>query len=363
MLSIHNLHKNYGIQPILQNINFNISARERIGLIGPNGSGKTTLMRILAGLEGPDSGVVTRTRSNLRIGYLAQGMSFEEGGTLRSVLSLNPASEEELESEIASLASALSTDPDNSVLQARYDAALNQLSAGSDEPSVVLRSFGLADTSLDTPIGHLSGGQKTRLMLARVLLEDPQLLLLDEPTNHLDIEMLEWLEGWLNRFPGAALVISHDRAFLDNTVTSILELDPQTQSISAYPGDYTNYLECKEREYGKQYTEYRDQVDELRKLHNAARHLRRISQFKKGGKGDTSDKFARGFFGDRTTHTARRALRIEKRIEHTLEQDRKAKPVQNWQMKLDFGAPEHYSRDVLVTEGLAVGYEGPCLRI
>jgi ATP-binding cassette subfamily F protein 3 len=328
MLSIHNLYKSYGIQPILQNINFNISAGERIGLIGPNGSGKTTLMRILASIENPDSGIVTSTRPNLRIGYLAQGMIFDEEQTLQSTLSLHAVSDADLESEIASLASALSADPNNSALQEKYDLTLNRLSTFHSPLTNVLAPLGLADIPLETPISHLSGGQKTRLMLARVLLENPQLLLLDEPTNHLDIEMLEWLEDWLNKFQGAVLIVSHDRAFLDNTVTSILELDPKTQSLRAYAGDYSDYLESKQKEYDKQYGEYRDQIDELRKLHNAARHLRRISQFKKGGKGDTNDKFAKGFFGDRTTHTARRALRIEKRIEQTLEEDRKEKPIQ-----------------------------------
>ena len=114
------------------------------------------------------------------------------------------------------------------------------------------------------------------------------------------------------------MIVSHDRAFLDNTVTSILELDPKTQSIKAYPGNYSDYLEYKQKEYEKQYEEYQDQIDELRKLHNAARHLRRISQFKKGGKGDTNDKFAKGFFGNRTTHTARRALCESKNASRTL---------------------------------------------
>ena len=155
-------------------------------------------------------------------------MDFDDEQTLEAALRLDSVSQAELESEIASLASALSTNPNDLYVQARYDSALHQLSAVSDQPSAVLGPLGLSEIPFDTPVKFLSGGQKTRLMLARVLLEEPQLLLLDEPTNHLDIEMLEWLEDWLNRFQGAALIVSHDRAFLDNTVNSILELDPST---------------------------------------------------------------------------------------------------------------------------------------
>ena len=356
MLTAHHIYKTYGIQPILKDISFSIINNERVGLIGPNGCGKTTLMRILAGLEQLDSGTVTSTRSNLRVGSLAQGMDFDPEQTIQFTLSLNPVSQAELESQIAYLASALSTNPNDTHLQTKYDSTLHQLTTTNNQLPTILAPLGLADISPDTPIKHLSGGQKTRLMLARVLLEEPHLLLLDEPTNHLDIEMLEWLEDWLNRFQGAALIVSHDRVFLDNTVTSILELDPKTQTTKAYPGNYTEYLDFKQKEYEKQYDEYQDQIIELRKLHNAARHLRRISQFKKGGKGDTNDKFAKGFFGDRTTHTARRALRIEKRIEKSLDEDRKEKPNQSWQLKLDFGAPTHQSKDVLVTEDLSIGY-------
>ena len=361
MLTAHHLHKTYGVQPILQDISFSISNNERVGLIGPNGCGKTTLMRILAGIEQPDSGIVSSTRPNIRIGYLAQGMDFHPDQTLEAALNLHSVSQAELETEIVSLASALSSNPNDSAIQAKYDTVLHQFSSLQSPVSSILAPLGLFELPLETPISHLSGGQKTRLMLARVLLDEPHLLLLDEPTNHLDIEMLEWLESWLTRFNGAVLIVSHDRAFLDNTVTSILELDPKTQSMKAYPGDYSDYLEFKQREFEKQYDEYQDQIIELRKLHNAARHLRRISQFKKGGKSDTNDKFAKGFFGNRTTHTARRALRIEKRIEETLEEDRKEKPIQNWQMKLDFGAPAHQSKDVLIADKLSVGYDKPLL--
>ena len=362
MLTAHHISKSYGIQPILQDISFSISNDARLGLIGPNGSGKTTLMRILAGLELPDSGAVVSTRPGLRIGYLAQGMEFEPDQTLGSSLSLNTVSEAELEAEIASLASALSSNPNDSHIQARYDAALHHLSITNNQLPGILAPLGLAELPGDTPIKHLSGGQKTRLMLARVLLEEPHLLLLDEPTNHLDIDMLEWLEEWLARFNGAALIVSHDRAFLDNTVTSILELDPVTHGIKSYPGNYADYLEQKVTEREKQALAYQDQQDEIAQLRAAAAHVRGLTKMKKGGKADGGDKFAKGFFRNRATrNVAGRAKHIEARIEKILTEDRVEKPKASWQMKLDFGTPAHQSKDVLVTENLSVGYHEPLL--
>ena len=357
MLTAHHLHKSYGIQPLLQDISFSVSNNERIGLIGPNGCGKTTLIRLLAGIEQPDSGTVTSTRPHLRIGYLAQGMDFAPGQTFHSALGLASVSQTELESEVASLASALSANPSDSTIQTQYDSTLQQLSTFNLQPSSILAPLGLADFPLDTPVSHLSGGQKTRLLLARVLLEEPHLLLLDEPTNHLDIEMLEWLEEWLNRFQGAALIVSHDRAFLDNTVTSILELDPSTHGLRSYPGNYGDYLEQKMNEREKQAQAYQDQQDEITQLRSAAVHIRGLTKMKKGGKADGGDTFATGFFGNRATkNVAGRAKHVEARIEKLLTEDRIEKPKQNWQMKLDFGAPEHQSKDVMVTELLNIGY-------
>jgi len=362
MLSTYHIYKSYGIQPILEDISFSIGNNERVGLIGPNGSGKTTLLRILAGFEQPDSGKVASTGPNLRMSYLAQGMDFDDEQTLEAALRLDSVSQAELESEIASLASAISTNPNDPYVQARYDAALDQLSTTSDRPSAVLGPLGLSEIPLDTPVKFLSGGQKTRLMLGRVLLEEPQLLLLDEPTNHLDIEMLEWLEDWLNRFQGAALIVSHDRAFLDNTLNSILELDPSAHQIKSYAGNYADYLEQKLAEREKQAQAYQDQQDEIAQLHAAAAHIRGLTRMKKGGKADGGDKFAKGFFGNRATkNVAGRATHIEARIEKLLTEERVEKPKQNWQMKLDFGAPAHQSKDVLVTENLAVGYDEPLL--
>ena len=357
MLTAHHIHKSYGIQPILQDISLNISNNERIGLIGPNGCGKTTLMRILTGLEQPDSGTVALTRPQLRIGYLAQGMDFEPGQTIQTALRLDSVSQADLEAEIASLASALAADPTDSSIHEKYDSALIQLSTINIHPETILGPLGLADVPLDTPIKHLSGGQKTRLMLARVLLDEPHLLLLDEPTNHLDIEMLEWLEGWLSRFQGAALIVSHDRAFLDNTVSSIVELDPSTHALRTYAGNYGDYIEQKTMEREKQAQAYQDQQDEIAQLRSAAAHIHGLTIMKKGGKADGGDKFAKGFFGNRATkNVAGRAKHIEARIEKLLTEDRVERPKQNWQMKLDFGAPAHQSKDVLITEKLHIGY-------
>lgn len=364
MLSIHNLNKSYGIQPVLQNINFNISAGERIGLIGPNGSGKTTLMRILAGFEQPDSGNVASTRLNLRTGYLAQGMEFTSGQTIQSALGHDPTSQTDPAAEVESLALALSQTPNDSTLQQQYDKALARLSTFNLQPVNILTALGLSHLPLETPIAHLSGGQKTRLMLARVLLEEPQLLLLDEPTNHLDIEMLEWLEDWLNHFQGAVLIVSHDRVFLDNTVTSILELDSTTHSIKTYPGNYSDYLAQKSAEVDKQSQAYQDQQDQIAQLRIAAGHVRSLTKMRKGGKADGGDKFAKGFFGNRATkNVAGRAKHIEARIEHILTEEKIEKPRASWQMKLDFGTPDHQSKDVLVTEALSIGYapESPLL--
>ena len=361
MLTAHHISKTYGVQPILEDISFSISNVERVGLIGPNGSGKTTLMRILAGLEQADSGAIVSTRPNLGVGYLAQGMDFNPEQTIQSTLSLQLDSENALETEIATLAAELASDPDHPQTQARYDAALRQISNLESLPAI-LAPLGLSGLPLNTPVKHLSGGQKTRLMLARVLLEEPHLLLLDEPTNHLDIKMLEWLEDWLIRFHGAALIVSHDRAFLDNTVTSVLELDPATHGIKSYAGNYADYLEQKLTEREKQAQAYQDQQDELAQLRSAAMHIRGLTKMKKGGKGDSGDKFAKGFFGNRATkNVAGRAKHIEARIDRILTEERIEKPKSSWQMKLDFGAPAHQSRDVLVTENLAVGYDQPLL--
>lgn len=357
MLTAHHISKTYGIQPVLKDISFSIGNRDRIGLIGPNGCGKTTLMRILAGFDQPNFGRVILTRPDLRIGYLAQGMEFTEGQTIQAALHPEEARSEDPEVELAELAGRISDFPEDSSLLERYDTVLRKLARGNSESVSILGSLGLGDYPPDTPVARLSGGQKTRLMLARVLLHRPHLLLLDEPTNHLDIFLLEWLEEWINKFIGAALIVSHDRAFLDHTVNTIFELDPLSRTLQIFPGDFSDYVETRMTLREKQVHDYQDQQDELAQLRMAASHLRGLARMKKGGKADSGDKLAKGFFADRAKNTTGRAKHIEARIEQILSEHPIEKPRQSWQMKLDFGEQEHFSKNVLVTSDLDIGYE------
>ena len=353
MLGIHNLNKHYGIQPVLKNITFNINTGERVGLVGANGSGKTTLMRILAGEEFPDSGTVATTKPGLRIGYLAQGMDFAPNSVIRDALQLDSHLSVDPAVEIESLALALAQTPNDSAIHARYDEVLTRLSTPKTPPETILAPLGLDRFPLDTPIAHLSGGQKTRLMLARVLLEEPHLLLLDEPTNHLDIEMLEWLEGWLSGFQGAALTVSHDRMFLDNTVTSILELDSTSHEIRAYDGNYSDYITAKQRELSKQWDAYREQEAEIRHLKD---DINRTKQQALWVEATTTPRQP----GVRriAKKVAIKAKSREKKLDRYLNSDERVdKPMQGWNLKLNLGAPDHQSKDVLVTKSLSVGYE------
>jgi ATP-binding cassette, subfamily F, member 3 len=173
--------------------------------------------------------------------------------------------------------------------------------------------------------------------------------------------MLEWLEDWLNAYRGAVLIVSHDRAFLDRTVTRILELDPATHQVREYAGSYADYLEQKLGEQDRQRQAYTDQQQEILHLRNTARHLRGIAKFKRGGKADTNDKFAKGFFGNRSAGTVGRATQVEERLARLLTDERIEKPKAGWQMKLDFGEVPASGQDVVVLEHLSVGYDGQVL--
>lgn len=359
MFTVQNLSKSYGIEPLLTNVSFSVNAGERIGLVGPNGCGKTTLLRLIVGLETPDSGIVHFMPAELRYGYLPQGAEFEPDDTIGRYIARCEGDLPALSARLAELAASLAGQPDQPQLQAEYDATLASLEdaatfAGRGQQ--VLASLDLDSLPPDIPTAALSGGQKTRLGLAGVLLANPRLLILDEPTHHLDLSMLAWLENWLSDFKGGALIVSHDRTFLDRVATSILEIDAHSHRARIFTGNYTAYLEQKIAEHQQQWDAYQDQQEEIKRLRAAASTVRATAKFRKGGKADSGDKFAAGFYANRSKGTIKKAKNIERRIQTLLTTDRIDKPQRSWEMKMDFPDIPPTGRDVVVLEHATIGY-------
>ncbi|HSV85335.1 MAG TPA: ABC-F family ATP-binding cassette domain-containing protein [Levilinea sp.] len=358
MLSVNQISKSYGIDPILHQITFTLNSGERIGLIGPNGCGKSTLLRLITGAETAGEGSILLTPASLRIGYLPQGFSFCGSETPSDYLNQLDKEQPELSIRLEVLAARLAEDPDQPDLQIEFDRILNRMETCAENAGrapAVLAALGLGDIPPDLPVKALSGGQKTRLALAGVLLSNPQLLLLDEPTNHLDIAMLEWLEDWLVDYPAAALIVSHDRVFLDRVATGIIEIDALTHESKFYPGNYTAYLEARAAERQRQWQEYTGQQVEITRLKAAAARMRSNAKYRPGAKG-AGDTWAPGFFANRTKETVAKAKNIEKRVKRLLNEDHIEKPRDSWQIRIDFGDTPTSGRDVLVLENLSAGY-------
>ncbi len=362
MLQVSNITKHYGDAHILNGVTFTLNPGERVGLIGPNGCGKTTLLRIITGQEMADSGSVQHDPPDLRVGYLEQGLAYHEDATLDHILRAEEIALEQLEHDVTDLADALAAAEGAAqvrLMDAYGDALadLEHLAARqipTYEVKAILAGLDLDDLSLDTPVSHLSGGQKTRIGLARLLIQNPQVLLLDEPTNHLDIGALEWLEGWLREYRGAALIVSHDRAFLDNTVTQILDLDPRTHTITAYTGNYSEYIEAWTRQREKQWAQWRDEQAEIRRLqadiHRTKMHAMSVELTTTPGDPQTR-RYAK--------KVAKKATSREKRLERYQEsEDRVEKPSSTWRMKLEFVDTPASGQDVLRLRDVAVGYNG-----
>lgn len=360
MLQVTQLSKTYGLEPILKDINFTLNPGDRFGLVGINGTGKTTLLRIIAGEETSDKGTVSFFPQTLRIGYLPQGMHIDDKSSIGLFLGGNPEELSDLEEELGQLAISLANHPENQTDQSQFDLILNRINLIHEiqhQAPAILNALGLGVYDLHTPVAQLSGGQKTRLMLSKVLMQNPKLLILDEPTNHLDIGMLEWLENWINQFQGGVLLVSHDRTFLDQTVNGILELDEHSHKISFTQGNYSDYLDQKIAKQDKQMHAYQDQLEEIDRLRKAAFEMRSKAKYRKGGKTDPSktDGFSIGFFANRTKETIQKAKNIEKRVEKLIS-DGVDKPTRTWQMRVDFQETPNSGRDVLILNDLSIGY-------
>ena len=282
ILSCNNLTKSFGVESILENISFTVNEGDKIGVIGVNGTGKTTLFKIISGIYGYDSGEIY-TSKDCEIGYLEQNTNFYSDNTIFTevleVFSDLIKMEEDLrkmECEISDKSSETNS-PDLQKLMYNYSHKLElfQNSNGygyKSEAKGVLKGLGFNDDELEKPIKILSGGEKTRVLLAKLLLKKPTLLLLDEPTNHLDSDALEWLELFLKQYKGTVILISHDRYFLDQSVNRIFEI--HNKKLKAYNGNYSYYAEKSAIDKEIERKTYEDQQKEIKKQEESIERLK-----------------------------------------------------------------------------------------
>ncbi len=333
LISASNLAKSYGSEDIFSQLSFNIPKKARIGLVGENGVGKTTLLRILIGEEAASDGQVLRTK-NLRIGYLPQEAVLDSSQTLWGEC-LGVFSElKEWQAQLHTMESQMVSQHDDADFVERYTRLRERFEytggyTYENEIERTLTGLGFAREEFQKSLRILSGGQRTRAYLARLLLSNPDLLLLDEPTNHLDIQAMEWLEGYLKNWEGAVLLVSHDRYFLDRSVSVIWEMTP---ALEVYRGNYTSYLKQREARYERQLKEYEAQQEFIAK---------------------EEDYIRRNIAGQNT----RQAQGRRRRLERLLEDARLAPPQKSKRVHFKLRAESRSGDLVVRTYDLKVGYQ------
>ncbi|MBN1565429.1 MAG: ABC-F family ATP-binding cassette domain-containing protein [Anaerolineae bacterium] len=336
VLSVNNLAKSFGADDIFEGISVEIPHGAKIALVGSNGIGKTTLLEIMIKLEPPSAGTIMHMK-NLTIGYLPQRPTLNADRTLWDEMLTVFANLRKREAELADLAHqmAATARADLDKLVARYGEMQRQFEDDggySYETRIrqVLTGLGFDQDDYQLPLPHLSGGQQTRALLARLLLESPDLLVMDEPTNHLDINAVEWLESFLKTWHGALLVVSHDRYFMDNVITTIWEM--AWGGIEIYRGNYSHYVQQRQARYERRIKEYEAQQAFIAK---------------------EEDYIKRNIAGQNTTQAKGRLRRLER-----LKRDRllyKPRTEHNINIKLD--ADLRSGNKVLMTYDLVAGYD------
>ncbi|OAI39840.1 hypothetical protein AYO38_06860 [bacterium SCGC AG-212-C10] len=331
MLVLESIRKELGGRTLLDGVSFAANRGEAIGIVGPNGSGKSTLLRIVAGDLDADAGRV-ELPPGARLARLPQGYADASATVAATFPALFP---ETLDTQLAALSQRIgeATDPgETERLSVEFDALLARISAGwsSGELAEAFAELGLRSFAPDTPVGQLSGGELTKLGLINLFAANPDVLLLDEPTNHLDLRGVDWLEERIAAFPGPVLIVSHDRALLDDCVDAIVELDAATGRAEVYVGGYTEYADEKARRQADQWERFRRQQEEEKRL---KRTISAIESRSRSIENSTINFYVR----KRAKKVARRAVTLRARVERQLESvdhvERPDKPVHGLQGK------------------------------
>ena len=341
ILSLQGVQKSFGTHQVLKDVTMTLQDGERMGLVGVNGSGKSTLMKMIAGEESPDGGVIS-LQKGLRVGYLAQQGALDPEitvlRTLESVFDPMVALEKEMRETEAAMADTVGDPEALARLGSRYDALTRAFEDGNgygwrSQVQGVLAGLDLRGFE-EQKTGILSGGERTRLALGRMLLTAPDLLLLDEPTNHLDLKSIAWLEEYLESYRGSVLVISHDRYFMDHVCNKMAELLMGT--VETYSGNYSEYLEKRTEVYEARMKAWQMQQREIAREQAIIATYRRFNREK----------------------SIRAAESREKRLE---KMERLEKPQEEGAIHFRFETRRRTGEDVLTAEGLTKGFDGRTL--
>ncbi|WLR51188.1 ABC-F type ribosomal protection protein [Bacillus tianshenii] len=341
--SVQQISKMYGGNHIFENLSFEIHEQDRVGFVGRNGSGKTTVFRTLSGEDTPDSGQI-HWKKGMKIGYLAQLPKFSDAILARDVLKRAFQDLLEMEAEMKVLEQQMATEQDGGKLQ-RYIETYGMLQdkftlAGGYEIEANIERVanGLRISSLlNTSFSTLSGGEKTKVALGLILLQKPDFLLLDEPTNHLDLMAVEWLGGFLKEYEGTVVVISHDRYFLDEVVTKIIDLEDG--EVNLYHTNYSGFVKEKEERLMKEFQAYQEQQKKIKKMKEAIKRLREWA--------NRANPPSEGLH--------KRARNMERALERIEKLDR---PVLNRKkMNVQFDATQRSGNDVVVLQDVGKSYD------
>ena len=294
ILNCKNISKSFGVTEILKNISFSISKNEKVGLIGVNGAGKSTLFKIITNEISPDDGEII-LNSNIKLGYMSQVLQLDNNSTIYSELLSVFKDVIQIEKNIQKLSQEITTLKDKELEQAmkKYSNLTNlfeQKNGYEYESRIkgIVKGLGFSENDLDTPIKTLSGGQKTRISLSKLLLINPDLLLLDEPTNHLDIDSITWLEDFLKNYNGSIIIISHDRYFLDKITTKTIELE--NKKIKIYNGNYSYYIRKKEEIREIELKQYLEQQKQIKKQEESIKTLKSFNREKSIKRAESKEK-------------------------------------------------------------------------